>query len=114
MDDPDVLDRVMPHLEKFSKKLQVIRSNAHQIEITDFASTKASALCYLAKNFNIDMANTYSVGDGGNDASMIKEAGIGFAVANSEPILKEVAKVVLPYSNEQDAVRRIIEEYLNK
>ncbi len=114
MDDPDVLDKAMPFLNRFCDKLNVIRSNAHQIEITDFASTKASALKFLAKYFNIDIANTYSVGDGGNDTSMIIEAGTGFAVANSEPILKEVAKVVLPYSNDQDAVRHIIEEYLDE
>jgi len=41
---------------------------------------------------------------------MILGAGIGFAVANAEPILKSVAPKVLAYTNDQDAVKHIIEE----
>jgi hydroxymethylpyrimidine pyrophosphatase-like HAD family hydrolase len=41
---------------------------------------------------------------------MILSAGVGFAVANAVPILKSIAPKVLVYTNEQDAVKHIIEE----
>ncbi len=110
MDDADMCDKAMPYLEEFKDRLQVIRSNANQIEITTLNSTKANALEYLAKFYGIEKSNTYSCGDGGNDVSMILGAGVGFAVANAEPILKSVAPKVLAYTNDQDAVRHIIEE----
>ncbi len=114
MDDAHVLDGVMPLLTPFKNRLNIVRSNAYQIEITDPKSTKATALEYLAKIYGIDKANTYSIGDGGNDVSMIISAGIGFAVNNAETSLKEVADIVLPCTNNQNAVKYIIDNYLTK
>jgi Cof subfamily protein (haloacid dehalogenase superfamily) len=110
MDNPEMCDKAMPYLEGFKDRLQVIRSNPNQIEITTLNSTKATAMEYLAKFYGIEKANTFSCGDGGNDASMILSAGVGFAVANAVPILKSIAPKVLAYTNEQDAVKHIIEE----
>ena len=111
MDKKEVLDTVYPKLLPFSDKLNVIRSNDIQIEITDKNTSKAGALKFLAENFNIDISQTIAVGDGGNDASMLAFAGLGIAVSNAEVLAKESAKIVLEYSNEQDAIARIIEKY---
>ncbi len=108
LDEPEVLDRVFPKLLPYSKKLNIIRSNPLQIEITDLTSTKANALDYLVKFYGIDKTATFAVGDGGNDASMIKWAETGVAVANAEQSLKEVADLVLDYTNDQNAVMELI------
>ena len=55
---------------------------------------------------------TIAVGDGGNDCSMLKTAGLGIAVANAEEITKRSADVVLKYTNEENAVKRIIDEFI--
>lgn len=114
LDSPEVLDRIFPKLQPYAKRLNVIRSNPLQIEITDLSSTKANALDYLASKNKIDKKNTYAVGDGGNDASMIAWAGTGVAVANAENSLKKVADLVLDYSNEQSAVMELINIIENK
>lgn len=114
MDEKEKLDKVMLALEPFMKELNVIRSNDFQIEITEPTATKGNALKYIAKTFNVDMKKTIAVGDGGNDCSMIEAAGLGVAVNNAEEATKKVADVVLPYTNEQDAIRKIIELYAIK
>lgn len=111
MDKKEILDRVYPKLLPFANKLNVIRSNDTQIEITDKNTSKAGALKYLAEKFNIDISQTIAVGDGGNDASMIAFAGLGIAVSNAEELAKQSAKVVLEYSNDQNAVEHIIKKY---
>ena len=108
LDKPEVLDRVYPLVATYADRLNVIRSNPLQLEITDLSSTKANALKYICSCFGIDKKNTYSVGDGGNDASMIKWANTGVAVANAEKSLKDCADLVLDYSNDQNAVMELI------
>ena len=108
LDEPEVLDRLFPKLLPYSSRLNVIRSNPLQIEITDLSSTKAKALEYISRTYNINRLDTFAVGDGGNDASMIKLAKTGIAVANAEQSLKEVADLVLDYTNDQNAVMELI------
>jgi len=111
MDEKEVCDRVYPKLLPFTDKLNVVRSNDIQIEITDKTTSKAGALKFLAENFNVDISQTIAVGDGGNDASMLAFAGLGIAVKNAEELAKKSAKVVLDYSNEEDAIMHIINKY---
>ena len=111
MDEKEVCDRVYPKLLPFTDKLNVVRSNDIQIEITDKTTSKAGALKFLAEKFNVDISQTIAVGDGGNDASMLAFAGLGIAVKNAEELAKKSAKVVLDYSNEEDAIMHIINKY---
>ncbi len=111
MDKKEILDQVEPKLLPFTSELNVIRSNDNQIEITDKSTSKAGALKYLAENYNIPIQETIAVGDGGNDASMLAFAGLGIAVSNAEELAKKSAKLVLELSNEQDAIKYIIENF---
>ena len=54
-----------------------------------------------------------AVGDGLNDLPMLEAAGLGLAVENAESALKEVVRV-FPYTNDENAVARIIEQYALK
>lgn len=112
MDDKEKLDRVMKSLQPYKDRLNIIRSNDFQIEITTPDATKGNALKYIAQEFNVPIEKTIAVGDGGNDCSMLKTAGLGIAVANAEEITKRSADVVLKYTNEENAVKRIIDEFI--
>ena len=50
-------------------------------------------------------------GDSGNDISMLKFAGIGVAVGNALPEVKEAADCVVA-SNDEDGVAEAIETFL--
>ena len=53
-------------------------------------------------------------GDEANDLSMIQWAGMGVAMGNAIPAVKEVAALVAPVTNDQDAVAWAIENYVLK
>lgn len=112
MDSKEVCDKVYPLLLPFADKLNVIRSNDIQIEITDKNTSKANALAYLAKHYNVDIKDTIAVGDGGNDASMLAFAGLGIAVSNAEDLAKQSAKMVSEFSNQEDAIYHIIKSIM--
>ena len=83
------------------------------IEICPKGVSKGAAVEFLADYYNIPIENVIAVGDGLNDLPMLEAAGLGLAVENAETALKEVVKV-FPYTNDENAVARIIEQYALK
>lgn len=68
------------------------------------------ALDALAKQLGLAPQHTVAFGDSGNDLSMLRWAGRGFAVANGEDCAKEAADEVLPLTNDQHGVAAKCEE----
>lgn len=60
-------------------------------DITAKGADKGEGIKALAAHFGLDIPFTIAFGDGGNDISMIKAAGIGVAMGNALPSLKEAA-----------------------
>ena len=60
------------------------------------------------------MANTVAAGDSENDLSMIREAAIGAAMANSMVPVKEAADYVTMADNDHDGFAEIIKNCLLK
>jgi Cof subfamily protein (haloacid dehalogenase superfamily) len=60
-------------------------------DITAVGGDKGAALLLMAHHEGIDISRTMAFGDGGNDATMIREAGIGVAMGNAIASLKEEA-----------------------
>lgn len=92
-----------------SQMFDYIRSEEKLYEILPKGISKGNLLLKLAENLGIDPKKTVAVGDYNNDISMIKAAGIGYAVANAVPEAKAVADRVT-VSNEEHAIAKIIEE----
>jgi len=88
----------------------VTKSANFLIEICNAAYSKGTALAFLAERFHIPLENTIAIGDQWNDMPMLEKAGLGLAVANAQPELKQIA-TALPYSNNEDAVAYVIEKY---
>jgi phosphoserine phosphatase len=59
---------------------------------------KENALAELADSLGLDAAETLAVGDGANDAGMIRRAGLGVAY-RAKPTLREVADAVIDYGD---------------
>ena len=53
-----------------------------------------------------------AIGDGFNDVSMIRFAGLGVAMANAQPPVKANADRITQYTNDEDGVARFIQELL--
>lgn len=72
---------------------------------------KAHGLALLQRQWQIKDAEVVAVGDGGNDVEMVAHAGYGFAMANAQPALKQVARYHTDSNNEEGALN-IIERVL--
>ena len=73
------------------------------IEINDCRAHKGAALRRLAEILGFDISQTVAFGDGTNDISMLRTAGIGFAMANSVPEVLAAADRVTA-SNDENGV----------
>ena len=52
-----------------------------------------------------------AVGDGINDLSMIQYAGLGVAMANAQPVVRENADYIT-LSNDEDGVAAVVEKFI--
>lgn len=85
-----------------------IRSEKNLYEILPKGASKGAALQKMAALLDVDIHNTIAVGDYNNDVSMVKAAGIGFAVENAVDEVKAAADYVT-VSNNSHAISAIIE-----
>ena len=60
-------------------------------DITAQGADKGEGMLAMAAHFSLDSQYTMAFGDGGNDASMIRTAGIGVAMGNALDTLKQEA-----------------------
>lgn len=71
---------------------------------------KWQAIEYLIQKIGIEKQEVIAIGDNMNDAEMIKNAGIGIAMGQSTPKIKEMADDITD-DNENDGVKKAIEKY---
>jgi hydroxymethylpyrimidine pyrophosphatase-like HAD family hydrolase len=63
-------------------------------DVNAIGLSKLTGVEIFCKVFGIEIANTMSFGDGGNDIAMIKGTGIGVAMGNANAEVKEIADYV--------------------
>ena len=82
-------------------------------ELTIFSpdSSKGSGLRWLADQLGIPMSQTLAIGDGVNDVSMLRAAGLGVAMGNAAPEIQAEANAVTA-TNDEDGAARAIERYV--
>ena len=103
--------RLMEQLPTMFDGLAVSSSVIDNIEINDSRAHKGAALLALADHLGLERKDTFAFGDGLNDLTMLREAGIGFAMENGEPEVKAMADRVT-CSCDEDGVARGIEAIL--
>ena len=80
------------------------------IEMTRGDVNKGAGLLGLAAVLGLAPENVMAVGDHENDIPMIRQAGIGVAMANALFSVKAEADVILPWSNEKEGVARLLRQ----
>ena len=89
--------------------LCVSSSVPNNIEINSTDANKGEALRKLAAHLGLDISQTMAIGDGLNDLSMLRAAGIGVAIENACPEAKQAADYVTGSCDESGvaaAIRR--------
>ena len=90
--------------------LRMAAVTPYNLEIMNADAGKGNALHSLADSLGIDRADTISIGDSDNDASIVEAAGLGLAVANACDSLKETADEII-CSNEDHALAYVLSHY---
>ena len=103
-------DKLLKELPQKYDDLSVTCSLVNNLEINQIHANKGEALAALARHLNLPETATMSFGDGLNDISMLKSAGIGIAMANALQPCKDVADYVT-LSNDEDGVAAAIEKF---
>ena len=99
--------------EQLSKMpgILVTSSLPNNLEINAIGADKGTALLCLAEHLKMKREEIMALGDGENDITMIRMAGLGVAMANAEDHIKEVADYVTVTNNEAGvavAVRKFV------
>ncbi|MBR5538258.1 MAG: Cof-type HAD-IIB family hydrolase [Clostridia bacterium] len=108
-DDGNVLSAVADALTKhpYAKYFDMVKTERRLFEILPKGAKKGVVIKKLCSHLGIDKSRTFAIGDYDNDASMLREAGIGIAVANASEAAKAAADHIT-VSNEENAIARVI------
>ncbi|OON41712.1 sugar-phosphatase [Izhakiella australiensis] len=72
---------------------------------------KAHGLSLLQQHFGIEDNQVLAIGDSGNDAEMLAQAGFSFAMENAQPQIKKIARYQAG-NNNQEGVLAVIDRVL--
>lgn len=97
--------------EKYGSVASVYRSEPFFIEIMPKNVDKASSLDKMLETVGMTRENAICCGDGFNDVSMIKYAGIGVAMGNAQPVVKEAADYITA-TNDEDGLVQVIDRFI--
>lgn len=104
------MDRRREELERLARDfpdMAVTSSISNNIEINEKHANKGEALGFLCRLLGVEIKDTMAFGDGSNDMSMIRAAGIGVAMANADEALKAAADYITD-TNDADGVAKAI------
>lgn len=90
---------------------EITNSSLTNIEVNVAGVNKANALKKVCRELDITMDHVLAMGDSLNDIAMIKEAGIGVAMANAQDIVKETADWITT-TNVNNGVAAAIEKFV--
>lgn len=110
--DRALLKEAAEHFEAIPG-LIITASHVNNIEINNLDANKGSGITLIADHFGIPLSEVAVMGDSYNDKPMFEVAGYRIAMANSAPVLKEMAEFVTS-SNDEDGVALGIQHLLAK
>lgn len=104
----DVLD--VAHMSR-----KIIKSGTEEVsleyyytEITSENVDKWNAVEWLAEKLEIEKEEIMAIGDNINDKLMIDNAGLGIAMGNSDPLIKEIADKTVANNNENGVAEALL------
>ena len=89
--------------------ISVYRSEPYFLELVPPGIDKARSLAVLLEKLNMKKEEMVAIGDGYNDLSMIKFAGLGVAMGNAQEPVKKAADYIT-LSNDEDGVAEAVEK----
>ncbi|RSK52671.1 Cof-type HAD-IIB family hydrolase [Bacillus canaveralius] len=106
IEDDQIREIILNEL-KTKGMFEVTNSSPTNIEVNPLGINKALGIKSVCDRLDITMKEVMAVGDSLNDIAMIKEAGLGIAMGNAQPIVKETADWITATNNEDGVAKAI-------
>lgn len=106
--DQALRQRLLEQLPALWPDIAVTSSLPNNIELNHIRANKGEALKQLARHLSIPMEQTMAFGDGLNDVTMLRCAGVGIAMANAHPQTLAAADAVTADCDQSGVARGIL------
>ncbi len=111
--DPDKLVTFQDELRnEIGEDCVVFISKPYFLEVLPKDCGKGEALVWLANKLDISIENVMAFGDSMNDESMIRLTGMSVGMCNGRDEIKNQARFVSEFSNDEDGVAKFIEKFV--
>lgn len=101
--------QLQPELAAFEGRIKALISDkVEMIQLMSPTASKGEALYVMLQRWGEDFTNVVAFGDDVNDVEMLRESGLGVAMANAVDALKSVANRIT-LSNDEDGVALVLE-----
>ncbi|MDO4680781.1 MAG: Cof-type HAD-IIB family hydrolase [Aerococcus sp.] len=101
--------QIMPG--ELNQHFEIMRSAPFFLEFTPKNVDKGNGLHQLADKLNIAQRDVMAFGDNENDLSMLKWAGVGVAMGNAPPVVRETADTITD-DNNHDGIMNSLRQYI--
>lgn len=110
--EPDTIARIREEtIFRFRGLLNIYCSEPFFLEIMPQNIDKAYSLQKLLNSIGMTADEMICCGDGYNDITMIESAGLGVAMQNAQPLVREHADYITK-SNDEDGVLHVINQFM--
>uniref|UniRef100_A0A7S1ESZ3 Uncharacterized protein n=1 Tax=Timspurckia oligopyrenoides TaxID=708627 RepID=A0A7S1ESZ3_9RHOD len=113
----EIIDMLRPQFEtELGGSATLTQAQADMLEILPLNASKGLGVRLLLKHLEIPEAELLAIGDAENDLEMLKLAGIGVAMGNALPSVKQIADEMVASNNElgvAEAIRRFVKPKAN-
>ncbi|MGI5959775.1 MAG: Cof-type HAD-IIB family hydrolase [Massiliimalia sp.] len=110
--DGELMGNLEPVAAKLFPELNIYRSEPYFLECMPQSIDKAHSLEKLLDYLGYTKEQMVACGDGFNDLSMIEYAGLGVAMSNAQPVVKQAADYITG-SNDHDGVAMVISRFFD-
>lgn len=104
---PGRVDVILQELLPFEDVLNIYRYDDRHLDIVKKGVSKGGGIARLVEHLGLSLSEVMVIGDSLNDVEMLQEAGIGVAVGNAKPQLKQVADYVCQASHTAGVIEAV-------
>lgn len=109
MGEPDDIARAQQVVSERYPHLTAVQSSDTLCEVMAGDVSKARAVRVLCARYGMDSTRAVAFGDGMNDLEMLQAVERSYAMANANEEVKRAAAYVVPWSNAEGGVARMLE-----
>ena len=112
--EPEYMKEVEKIMQnKFGSQMSVFRSDPYYVELLPKFVDKGVAVEKLIRHLDIKKDKVICVGDSYNDLPMLRQAGLGVAMGNAQPEVKEAADYITD-TNDADGVAKVVQKFMTE